>query len=109
MKFPSKHCELPNGSNKFREFANELPVINDSTERNMKIFQDIVGGSSYEELSQDLSFTMESNRKGERPKYDQKLGSQVQIKRKQVIATLTKSKSIQKLCFFYILLLTLNA
>ena len=39
---------------------------------------------------------MDSNIKGEMSKDKQKLGSQVQIKRKQVIASLPKSKAFRK-------------
>ena len=44
MNIPPDQWEKLNGFRRFRDFVNQLPVTNDSAERNVKLVQDFIDG-----------------------------------------------------------------
>ena len=49
---------------KLQEFVQNIPVVNDAAERNVKLIQDLISGSQDEELQQDLLLAVEKKRNG---------------------------------------------
>ena len=52
---------------KFRDFANKLPVTNNSAERNVKLVQNFIDAYHTESMKQDLFIAVAAKRKGGRP------------------------------------------
>ena len=67
MKIPPSMWNRMSAFTKFKDFVTNIPVTNDSAERNVKLIQDFVAGSHDEELRQDLLLAVEQKRKAGRP------------------------------------------
>ena len=67
MKIPSDCWKDMDDFIKFRDFANKLPVTNNSAERNVKLVQDFIDAYHTESMKQDLSIAVAAKRKGGRP------------------------------------------
>lgn len=70
MKLPPMYWPKMSSFIKFSKFVNNLPVSNDSAERNVKLIQDFVNTYHKEDTRQDLLIAVEKKRK-ERTKSNQ--------------------------------------
>ena len=60
---PSSEWEDSPGFTRFKEFVENLTIVNDSAERSVKLIQDFVTSSTDEDIRQDLLVSISENRK----------------------------------------------
>ena len=72
LQLPSKSWPLMSAFREFRDFVKNIPVVNDSAERNVALLKSFISTSTDESLRQDLFLSIEKKRKDDKKRRDEK-------------------------------------